>query len=534
MLVHTILTNLGYAAIASIWQYAVLWLVYLLVSSGTSLARTPRQKYQWALWLQNTGFLLYWLTVLGIMDQPTQSISSWTISGNQVEINYWAGQAYLVAIGMAIFRFIWKEHDKKATRELQHPPAVWKLFMKDMSMKLGLKSVPVIYLSAHIKTPHLHGWWKPVIYFPMACLTHLSPEQCESLILHELEHIRRMDHWWNRWLLLVELLLCFNPFVYLLNRVLKNEREKACDDMVLQWKYDPYAYAQSLHWLASQEAVGSNQLAAIGHSRFELLHRIERMLTNGSQSGKQSGWLRWLYLPLIAWFLTDQPWSTTAVFSPDRPAAMQRTSSFFETVFKQDLHQKSSGSMGINPARMQQKGEQKPPLASQQNEEIVQQIEEPIFTQEHPVQYVATPLETIEYAIPVSVLPDANTNLAYQGRPFVQNSSLLYYTVHQQDSSQYLSERQRWEIGLQKMAALEDQLFMAANQFQQIEDSLMYIQAMAAERYIKTLWMQLQQIDLPVDWYQTNGYAALQYRYQSTLHYLAGRRLQYLHQFQEQ
>lgn len=535
MMVHTILTNLGYAAIASIWQYATLWLVYVLVTSGTPFAKTPAQKYQWALWLQNTGFLLYLLTLLRIIDQPNQSFSFWTIPMNQVEVNYWAGQAYLLAICVAMFRFFWKEHDKKEVLDIQHAPGIWKLFLKDMSMKLGLKSVPVIYLSTHFKTPHVQGWWRPVIYFPMACLTQLSSAQCESLILHELEHIRRKDHWWNRWLLLIEILLCINPFVYLLNRVLKNEREKACDDMVLQWKYDPYAYAQSLHWLATQEAVGLNQIAAIGHNRFELLTRIERMLKSCNHSSKQTGWLKWwLYLPLIAWFCTDNPWSNASVYAPDRPASMQRTSSFFETVFKEDLHQKSMYRNRIKVAGLQPTRKAKTQVEAQNDNEIVERIEEPLLIQENQVQYVATPLEAIEYSIPVPFLPNANTNLAYHGRPFVQNSSLSYYAIQQQDSSHYLSERQRWEIGLQKMSALEDQLFLVVNHFQQIQDSVMYAEIVTAEQLLKRQWAQLQQLDLPVDWYQTNGYAALQYRYEATLRYIAGRRLQYLHQIQEQ
>ncbi len=47
--------------------------------------------------------------------------------------------------------------------------------------------------SLHVDTPTVIGWLRPVVLLPVAALANLTPAQVESILAHELAHIRRHD-----------------------------------------------------------------------------------------------------------------------------------------------------------------------------------------------------------------------------------------------------------------------------------------------------------------------------------------------------
>ncbi len=53
------------------------------------------------------------------------------------------------------------------------------------------------FFSRKVNTPMMIGFFKPVILLPFAAMNHLSPEQFEAILLHELAHIRRNDYLLN-------------------------------------------------------------------------------------------------------------------------------------------------------------------------------------------------------------------------------------------------------------------------------------------------------------------------------------------------
>lgn len=97
-------------------------------------------------------------------------------------------------------------------------------------------------------------------------------------MLHELAHIRRHDYLINLFINFIRTILYFNPFVKLFAKTIEREREKSCDEMVMQFEYDPRGYASALLLLEKNNLV--RQTIAIGASgqRNDLLHRIEKIL----------------------------------------------------------------------------------------------------------------------------------------------------------------------------------------------------------------------------------------------------------------
>ena len=62
---------------------------------------------------------------------------------------------------------------------------------------MGIREQVQYFLSERIDIPATIGFLKPVIFLPVVTVNQLSMQQVESIILHELAHIRRMDYVWN-------------------------------------------------------------------------------------------------------------------------------------------------------------------------------------------------------------------------------------------------------------------------------------------------------------------------------------------------
>jgi multidrug resistance efflux pump len=74
---------------------------------------------------------------------------------------------------------------------------------------------------------------RPTVLLPRALLTELSPEEIETLLAHELAHLRRRDHW-LRWLeLLVTASYWWHPIVWWARAVIHRAEEEACDAWVV-------------------------------------------------------------------------------------------------------------------------------------------------------------------------------------------------------------------------------------------------------------------------------------------------------------
>jgi bla regulator protein BlaR1 len=121
-----------------------------------------------------------------------------------------------------------------------------------------------------------------------ASINHLSTDQLEAVLLHELAHVKRYDYLVNIILSAVEIALFFNPFTQLLSKSIRKERENSCDDWVLQFRYRACDYAEALLRIASLQAAPVFAMAATGKKN-ELLTRVKRMI--GEKENRFIAWL---------------------------------------------------------------------------------------------------------------------------------------------------------------------------------------------------------------------------------------------------
>ncbi|MFC4261325.1 M56 family metallopeptidase [Ferruginibacter yonginensis] len=192
----------------------------------------------------------------------------------------------------------WRQFQQNVHQQLTKPPVAIRLFTQLKSLELGILPKVQVWLSNHIITPITYGFLKPVIVLPIALLNQLSTQEVESIIVHELTHIKNNDYIFNWMLIVVETLFCFNPFVQFLINKIKLERELQCDTQVIHFKYDAVDYAQTLLKIATyQTATPSFQLKAVQHSQ-QLLQRIQ--FFNNSRYVNAAPKRRLYVLPVLA------------------------------------------------------------------------------------------------------------------------------------------------------------------------------------------------------------------------------------------
>lgn len=269
----------------SLWQAAVLLLIYYLVEKSLQHRITPLQKRNLlfvSLGVQTILFLsTFCIYYFDVENDFTNSIISQTVSSILSAdiiriITPWLFAGYILIISYKMIKTVYDWHRFRSdfTAGIQKPDIDLKLFTALKSEQFGISKKVQLWYSTTINTPLTFGFFKPVIVLPLALVNQLSLTQAEALILHELTHIKANDYLLNWFLLLGENLFFFNPFILSLCKKIRLEREKYCDINVMAFNYAPLTYAETL--LQAQQVKqypAQYQLAAVGKKQ-ELLQRI--------------------------------------------------------------------------------------------------------------------------------------------------------------------------------------------------------------------------------------------------------------------
>lgn len=162
-----------------------------------------------------------------------------------------------------------------------------RVFVTQTAFRMGIKKEVGVWLSSLVEGPVTLGFLRPVILIPFATINNLSLEQVEAILLHELAHIKRYDYLLNLGVTFLQLIFFFNPFAHLLIRHIRVEREHCCDDLVMQFRYDPRDYVSALLSLARTERRGQAlAMAATGKNDRLLLQRVKRILKQENKADR--------------------------------------------------------------------------------------------------------------------------------------------------------------------------------------------------------------------------------------------------------
>jgi TonB family protein len=152
----------------------------------------------------------------------------------------------------------------------------WALRVERMTEMLGVRTAVRAMQSARVNVPMVVGWLRPVILVPVTALTGLTAWQLQLILMHELAHVRRYDHLANLLQVVVETLLFYHPVVRWVSRVLREEREHCCDDLVVAHSGDALGYARALTELAGVQSLGLQ--TSVASDGGQLLARIRRLV----------------------------------------------------------------------------------------------------------------------------------------------------------------------------------------------------------------------------------------------------------------
>jgi bla regulator protein blaR1 len=130
-----------------------------------------------------------------------------------------------------------------------------------------------IFRSRWSLEPGIFGVAKPVLMWPQGLSERLEDEHLDAVLAHELLHIRRRDNLAAAIHMLVEAVFWFHPLVWWLGACLLNERERACDQAVLEAGGDRQVYAESILRVC-KFCVGSPLVCVSGVTGADLKKRI--------------------------------------------------------------------------------------------------------------------------------------------------------------------------------------------------------------------------------------------------------------------
>jgi len=262
-------------------------------------------------------------------NQPALVVApSREISWANVAVALWLGGSVLVALVQAgrILRF------RRLLARSRSAPAWLCATTAELAATLGVRP-PVVRVLPGGGSPMVWGFGPARLLWPEGLEDLLTPEACEAVLVHELAHLRRRDHWVG-WLLLASgCVWWWHPLFRFIRQQLGREAELACDAWVVgTLPTARRAYAEALlevsQWV-SRRAAPVAALGAVG-SRLDFQRRLIMVMREETpcrlsrQVLAAVGVLALLVLP--AWTLGQvAPPSTPAPLPPpvvveDKPA----------------------------------------------------------------------------------------------------------------------------------------------------------------------------------------------------------------------
>jgi beta-lactamase regulating signal transducer with metallopeptidase domain len=305
----------------SLWQAGLLLLAYFLTERIFQHTASPLQKRNWlfVLLVAQLSFFVITFSIyfFNIENTVTENLLGNTVTGilssdSITFITPWLFAFYLIAISYKMIKALyeWVHFKKLHLAGLQKPSIDLKLFTLAKANHFGIKRKVQLWFSNTINAPVTFGFFKPIIVLPVALVNQLSMQQAETLILHELTHIKANDFLMNWALIIIENIFFFNPFIITLCKKIRLEREKYCDSNVIAFAYSPILYAETLLQVQQvQQFIPQYQLAAVTGKK-QLLKRIQFFTNNKNFISRKNNSL---IFPLLS-FLFLTVFATTFFF----------------------------------------------------------------------------------------------------------------------------------------------------------------------------------------------------------------------------
>jgi beta-lactamase regulating signal transducer with metallopeptidase domain len=235
------------------------------ISSALQLSLTGQSSRELAPMVRNPEV---WLT------SHTQSLLPWQ------SILPWIDAIWMLGILLFAVRAAggwWQlEQLRRTARGVVPAHVMESLFRVRDRLNVGRRIM--LRVSDRVISPMVMGVWQATVILPGSAILHLSTEELEAVLAHELGHVRRWDYACNLMQTGLETLLFFHPAVWWLSRIVRDRREVCCDEIAVRSCSNPVVYAQTLLRLEEQKTRGLELAVAFKGSSGSLLGRVEKVL----------------------------------------------------------------------------------------------------------------------------------------------------------------------------------------------------------------------------------------------------------------
>jgi uncharacterized protein (TIGR03435 family) len=155
--------------------------------------------------------------------------------------------------------------------------------LRVIEQRAGVTRPIVVATSGSSLEPGVFGIVTPTLVWPSRLSEHLSSDQIEAILAHEVTHVRRCDNLAALIHLFVQAAFWFHPMVWWIGARLVDERERACDEVVISAGSGRETYAESI--LKTCRLFTESPLACVsGVTGADLKKRIEHIMLNDLRS----------------------------------------------------------------------------------------------------------------------------------------------------------------------------------------------------------------------------------------------------------
>ncbi|MEP3891656.1 MAG: M56 family metallopeptidase [Hellea sp.] len=280
---------IGQALLHSLWQISalsvILWLIMRLVSEERA-----KLRYSLALVAAYSIPVIFIVTYLYLRNVQGEGLApeySTVTIDIPLKTSPWNdGYAWLVAgwgIGVLVAFIQSSRYCIGAYRLSKLPRApipsnVDRIF-SGLARQIDCKRSIELRFISQMNCVFVIGHIKPIIFFPLAMLSHLSEDEIEAVLAHELAHILRNDFFHQFFFTLIRSVFFYHPGTNYIMKVIGKEREHASDDLAVTLINDRKHLATGLLRLGLMQRPNELALSAISEDTEKLRMRVSR-LTN--------------------------------------------------------------------------------------------------------------------------------------------------------------------------------------------------------------------------------------------------------------
>lgn len=296
-----IITGLGWALVHFVWQGAV---IGLLTALALLLSQNARIRYGLSCLAMALMVLCFVGTV--VVSTPLRALSATETLAVQARgaggasrfvsdakdlgsVLPWLVGLWLVGVFLlGLYRIGgWVMMQRMRRFGVCAATGEWQSRVVELARRMRvLKSVQLLE-SSLVEVPVVMGWLRPMLLMPVGMLAGLPVAQVEAILLHELAHVVRQDALVNLMQTAVESVLFYHPAVWWTSRMMREEREKCCDDLVVAMQGDAHAYAVALLTLEERRTVQQELVMAANGG--DLMNRVRRLMQQPEEPGGIAG-----------------------------------------------------------------------------------------------------------------------------------------------------------------------------------------------------------------------------------------------------